>query len=144
VGDRRNEKYANVLNLYKKIQEIFSLEWPSKEISTQTYFRVTLNTVKPSIFILNSQMTFPKLLVMVAHAHRPRYLGHWDCEDLSLKPDHENSSWDPISKVKRTKWTGGEAQVVELLLCKHKALSSNPSPNYVPPKNRIPRPKDWK
>jgi hypothetical protein len=33
-----------------------------------------------------------------------------------------------ISKITRAKWTGGVAQVVELLLCKHKALSSNPSP----------------
>jgi hypothetical protein len=28
----------------------------------------------------------------------------------------------------RAKWTGGMAQAVELLLCKHKALSSNPNP----------------
>jgi hypothetical protein len=33
-----------------------------------------------------------------------------------------------ISKTTRAKWTGGVAQVVEGLLCKHKALSSNPSP----------------
>jgi hypothetical protein len=26
------------------------------------------------------------------------------------------------------KWTGGMAQAVEYLLCKHKALSSNPTP----------------
>jgi hypothetical protein len=36
----------------------------------------------------------------------------------------------PISKISRAKWTGGVAQAVECLLCKHKALNSNP----VPPK----------
>jgi hypothetical protein len=34
----------------------------------------------------------------------------------------------PISKITRAKWTGGVAHAVESLLCKHKALSSNPSP----------------
>jgi hypothetical protein len=33
----------------------------------------------------------------------------------------------PISKIARTKWTGSVAQVVEYLLCKHEALSLNPS-----------------
>jgi hypothetical protein len=33
-----------------------------------------------------------------------------------------------ISKITRAKWTGGVAQVVELLLCKHEVLSSNPNP----------------
>jgi hypothetical protein len=34
----------------------------------------------------------------------------------------------PISKITRAKWAGGVAQVVEHLLCKDKALSSNPIP----------------
>jgi hypothetical protein len=34
----------------------------------------------------------------------------------------------PIFKVARVKWTGRVAQVVECLLCKCKALSSNPTP----------------
>jgi hypothetical protein len=34
----------------------------------------------------------------------------------------------PISKTTRAKWTGGVAQGVEQLLCKHKVLSSNLSP----------------
>jgi hypothetical protein len=34
----------------------------------------------------------------------------------------------PISKITRAKWTRGVAQVVHGLLCKCKALSSNPSP----------------
>jgi hypothetical protein len=33
-----------------------------------------------------------------------------------------------ISKIPRAKWTGSMAQVVECLLCKHEALSSNSSP----------------
>jgi hypothetical protein len=36
---------------------------------------------------------------------------------------------DPISKIMRTKWTGGMAQAVDHLLCKHKAMSSNSSLN---------------
>jgi hypothetical protein len=36
--------------------------------------------------------------------------------------------WDPISKITTTKWTGGMAQAVECLFCKHKAPSSNPRP----------------
>jgi hypothetical protein len=35
---------------------------------------------------------------------------------------------DPIIfKITRVKWTGGVAQVVEFLLCKGKALNSNPT-----------------
>jgi hypothetical protein len=33
----------------------------------------------------------------------------------------------PISKITRAKWTGSVAQVIECLLCKCEALSSNPS-----------------
>jgi hypothetical protein len=35
---------------------------------------------------------------------------------------------DPISEITRAKWTGGVAQVLECLLCKHETLSSNSSP----------------
>jgi hypothetical protein len=35
---------------------------------------------------------------------------------------------DPISKTPRTKWIGGVVQAVEHLLCKSKALNSNPNP----------------
>jgi hypothetical protein len=34
---------------------------------------------------------------------------------------------DSISRATRAKWTGGVAQVVDHLICKCKALSSNPS-----------------
>jgi hypothetical protein len=34
----------------------------------------------------------------------------------------------PISKITRAKWTGSMDQEVECLLCKGKALGSNPSP----------------
>jgi hypothetical protein len=37
-----------------------------------------------------------------------------------------NSLRDPISKITRAKRTGGVAQVIECLPCKHKALNSNP------------------
>jgi hypothetical protein len=35
---------------------------------------------------------------------------------------------DYIFKITGAKWTGGLAQAVECLLCKHKTMSSNPSP----------------
>jgi hypothetical protein len=50
-------------------------------------------------------------------------------EDHSSRPAQANSLGDetPISKITRAKWTGSVAQVVEKLLCKHEALSSNSS-----------------
>jgi hypothetical protein len=39
-----------------------------------------------------------------------------------------NSLREPISKIMRAKWTGSVAPVVEHLLCKPKALCSNPNP----------------
>jgi hypothetical protein len=41
----------------------------------------------------------------------------------------------PISKIARAKWTESAAQVVECLLCKCKALSSNHSPTKKKKKN---------
>jgi hypothetical protein len=66
--------------------------------------------------------------VCSGHACDPSHLGGWDQEDHSLRSAPTNSSWEPISKITRVKWTGGRAQVVECLLCKHKALSSNLHP----------------
>jgi hypothetical protein len=48
-----------------------------------------------------------------------------------LRPTQANSLKDFVSKISRAKWTGGVAQAVkhllyESLLCKNKALSSNP------------------
>jgi hypothetical protein len=44
------------------------------------------------------------------------YLGGWDQEDSNSRQIvHET----PISKITRAKWTGGVAQAVECLLCKH-------------------------
>jgi hypothetical protein len=44
-----------------------------------------------------------------------------------LKPAQANSLQDPFSKINRAKCNGDMAQAVKHLLCKHKALSSNPS-----------------
>jgi hypothetical protein len=65
---------------------------------------------------------------LVAHACNSSYLGDWDQEDLSWRPALTNGSRDPISKITKAKWTEVVAQAVEHLLCKGKALSSNPSP----------------
>jgi hypothetical protein len=74
---------------------------------------------------------------LVAHTCNLSYLGGWDQADGSLRPTWTNSSQDPISKLTRAKWTGGIANVVQCLLCKHEVLSSKPSP----PKKKMP---EWK
>jgi hypothetical protein len=62
----------------------------------------------------------------VAHAYNPSYLGGRDQEDQSSKPAWANSSGDPISKNPSQKNRAGRVtQVIEHLLSKHKALSSN-------------------
>jgi hypothetical protein len=63
----------------------------------------------------------------VAHVCNPSYLGSWDQEDGGLRPTWPNSLQDSISKITREKWTGGVAQVIELLLCKCEVLSSSPN-----------------
>jgi hypothetical protein len=67
-------------------------------------------------------------------SHNPSYLGGGDQEDLSLRPTWANSSQDPISKITRTKWTGGVAQTVEHLPRKCKALIQTPIP---PPPKKV-------
>jgi hypothetical protein len=54
-------------------------------------------------------------------------LGGLNQEDCGSRSPWTNSFQDPIFKITRTKWTRGVAEVTEHLLCKHKALSSNPS-----------------
>jgi hypothetical protein len=48
----------------------------------------------------------------VVHACNPSYLGGWHWENCGSRPAQANSSWDPISKITRAKWTGGVAQAV--------------------------------
>jgi hypothetical protein len=62
-----------------------------------------------------------------AHTWNPSYSGGWDLEDRGSRPAWANSSQYPISKISRAKQTGGVVEVVEHLLCKNEALSSNPS-----------------
>jgi hypothetical protein len=76
--------------------------------------------------------------VPVAHTYNPSCSGDWDQEDHGFRPAWANTLWDPISKITRVKWTGGEAQATERrlcenLFCKYEALSSNLSPS----KNKI-------
>jgi hypothetical protein len=44
----------------------------------------------------------------------PRSLGGWDGEDWGLGPAWANSSWDPISKITKAKYTGGVAHAGRL------------------------------
>jgi hypothetical protein len=58
-------------------------------------------------------------------------LAFWDVEIrrtvVQNQPSQANSLQDLISNITRAKWTGGVAQVVEQLRCKHEALCSNPN-----------------
>jgi hypothetical protein len=74
------------------------------------------------------QGTFPLSWAPMAHVCDPSYLGGRDREDHGLRPAWANSLQDPISKITRAKWTRDLVQTIECLLCKCKALSSNPSP----------------
>jgi hypothetical protein len=61
----------------------------------------------------------------------PVVLATWEVETGGagdLGSAWANSSSYPISKITRAKSTGGVAQVVQHLLCKCEALSSNPVP----------------
>jgi hypothetical protein len=62
--------------------------------------------------------------MVAAHTCTSSFLRGWDQEDYGLRSAWANSSQDSIFKITGAKWTGGVAQAVELLLCKHKALSS--------------------
>jgi hypothetical protein len=61
----------------------------------------------------------------MAHAYNPNYLGGSDWA-VQGQPRQIVQETLPSPKLTRTKWTGGMAQVVQHLLCKHNALSSNP------------------
>jgi hypothetical protein len=63
----------------------------------------------------------------VTHICNPSYLRGWHWEYHGLRAAQANSLQDPISKIARAKWTRDVAQIVKCLLCKCKALSSNPS-----------------
>jgi hypothetical protein len=57
----------------------------------------------------------------------PVILAYWETEMRRTTPQ-ANCSRDPHAPVTRAKWIGGMTQEVEHQLCKHKALTSNPSP----------------
>jgi hypothetical protein len=66
-------------------------------------------------------------------------LATWETEIWRImvkRPSQANSLQDPISKITKTKWTGGVAQSVECLLCKCRALTSNSSPTRKKKKNK--------
>jgi hypothetical protein len=46
-----------------------------------------------------------------------------------LRPAQTNNLRDPFSKIAIAKLIGSVPQVIQPLLCKHKALSSNPIPS---------------
>jgi hypothetical protein len=77
-------------------------------------------------FTLKKKKIPPRSWAAVAHTYNLTYLGDWDREDPGLKPAQAYSSQD--LQITGPKWTEGEAQAVEYLLHKHKALCSNPNP----------------
>jgi hypothetical protein len=77
--------------------------------------------------------------VPVAHAYKP---STWEAEiKRAVVQDQPGQKVNetPISEITRAKWTGGVAQVVECMLCKHRALSTNPSPTKKKKKKKMQR-----
>jgi hypothetical protein len=72
-----------------------------------------------------------KLYYMLgAHGFQPVILAAWEPEIGRITVEDQTGQIvvkTPISKITRAKWTGFVAQVVECLLCKPEALSSNSS-----------------
>jgi hypothetical protein len=68
----------------------------------------------------------------------PVILATWEAKirRLTVRPTQANSSKDPVSKITREKWTASVAQLIEHPLCKHRVLSSNPSPTPLKKKKR--------
>jgi hypothetical protein len=62
----------------------------------------------------------------VTHAYNSSYLGDWDWEDSSLRPNGVSSSQDCISKISKAKWIGGVAEMINHLHCKHHFTSQIP------------------
>jgi hypothetical protein len=60
-------------------------------------------------------------------ASNPSYLGGWDQENQGSRPALPNCSWNSISKITTSKWTGGVSQATECPANKHEVLSSNAS-----------------
>jgi hypothetical protein len=74
-----------------------------------------------------TQTFWPSRHALVPHTCNLSCLGGWDWEDWGSRPAQANSSQDFISKITRAKQARGIAKVVEYLLCKSEALSSNSS-----------------
>jgi hypothetical protein len=80
-----------------------------------------------SYFKSMGQKFFKLSQVLVAQACYPSYSGGREQEDHGSKPAGINRSQDLSLKYLIQKGAGGVDQVVELVPCKHEALSSNPS-----------------
>jgi hypothetical protein len=78
------------------------------------------NKIKKRKFKLEREI---KKLKIARHWWPPVILATWEAEIRRIKIQET-----PISKITRAKWTGRVPQAGERLLCKPKALSSNPSP----------------
>jgi hypothetical protein len=114
-------------------------------ISSHLVIYFSLFVYSYSIYLqLKNQMH----LGMVAHTCNPSCLGSWNQEDCTSRPAQAKGSHEPfilfyfilfwlISKITRAKLTRGATQSIEHLLCKSKALSSNPSHTKKKKKNQM-------
>jgi hypothetical protein len=64
----------------------------------------------------------------MAHTCNPSLLGRQRSEGSRCKASLGKYFERPYIKITRVKWTGGVTQMVECLLCKGEALSSDPNP----------------
>jgi hypothetical protein len=130
---------------------VLSDKWPRVEllgftivtflVLWETVYSFQLNNAFDHILVLSLEVTLYVLIKLLIPAWHwwlmMIILASWEVEIGKItvwgKP-RQIVQWDPISKVTRAKWTGGVAQVLEFLLWRHEALSSNSSP--IPPPKR--------
>jgi hypothetical protein len=72
----------------------------------------------------------------MAYPCNASYMGGWDLKDHTSRSLWQIICEITISKIIKAKWTRVVAQAVNDWLCKHEALSSNPSPSKQSNKGR--------
>jgi hypothetical protein len=128
-----------MIQRYSPLPILVNTEWENLEKSSRNKKRNEARKLEGQI-ILNvatisriqeklstKHLVFKRFQLNWVHTCTPSYLGGCDQENYGLKTAQADSSRDPISKITTEKWTGGVDQVAKHLLCKYKALSSNPS-----------------